>query len=152
MKRTSRAFTLVEIAIVMAIASVLLAIAVPRYESYIDRTRLVQAVVEIGDMSTTIKKRQITKGALPDSLADVGLDSKLDPWGRPYQYLNLATLKGNGQARKDKKLAPLNSDFDLYSVGADGLTKASLVNQDSRDDVVRARDGGFIGLASDFDP
>jgi general secretion pathway protein G len=152
MKRTSRAFTLVELAIVLAIAGILLAIAVPRYQSYIDRTRLVQAVAEIGDMSTTIKKRQITTGALPDSLADVGLDNKLDPWGRPYEYLNLATLKGNGQARKDKKLAPLNSDFDLYSVGADGLTKASLVNQDSRDDVVRARDGGFIGLASDFDP
>jgi general secretion pathway protein G len=147
-----RGFTLVEIAIVLAIAGILLAIAVPRFQNYIDRSRIAQSVYDIGDMSSTIKKQRMTKGFLPDSLADVGLDTKLDPWGHPYEYLNLATLKGNGQARKDKKLAPLNSDFDLYSVGADGLTQASLVNSASRDDVVRARDGGFIGLASDFDP
>ncbi len=80
------------------------------------------------------------------------MGGKADPWGHPYEYFNLITAKGNGQARKDKKLAPLNTDFDLYSVGPDGQTAASLVNKASRDDTVRARDGGFIGLASDFDP
>ena len=89
---------------------------------------------------------------LPDTLADVSLDTKVDPWNRPYQYFNLRTAKGNGQARKDKKLAPLNSDFDLYSVGPDGLTAAQLNNSKSRDDVVRARDGGFLGTAEEFDP
>ena len=150
MKRTSRAFTLVEIAIVVAIAGILLAIAVPRYQNYIDRTRLAQAVVEIGDMSTTIKKQQITKGALPDSLADVGLDTKLDPWGHPYEYANL--VKNSGLARTNKAAAPVNSDFDLYSQGADGLTTQSLSSAESRDDVVRGRDGRFIGLASELDP
>jgi general secretion pathway protein G len=46
----------------------------------------------------------------------------------------------------------LNSDFDLYSVGRDGLTAASLLNSKSRDDVVRARDGSFVGTAQEFDP
>ena len=49
-------------------------------------------------------------------------------------------------------LAPLNSDFDLYTVGPDGITHASLGNSASRDDIVRARDGGFIGTAEEFDP
>jgi general secretion pathway protein G len=89
---------------------------------------------------------------LPDALADASLDAKVDPCGRPYQNFNLRTSKGNGQPRKDKKLAPLNSDFDLYSVGPDGLTAASLANNNSRDDVVRARDGGFLGTAEEFDP
>lgn len=147
-----RGFTLVETTIVIAIAAILLWIAVPAVQSYMDRSRVAQAVAEIGIMSTTIRAQLKSKGALPDSLAAAGLDGRLDPWGNPYQYLNLFTNKGNGQARKDKKLAPLNSDFDLYSVGADGQTAASLVNAASRDDIVRARDGGFIGLAADFDP
>ena len=28
---------------------------------------------------------------LPLTLADIGLDSMLDPWGIPYQYLNFST-------------------------------------------------------------
>lgn len=147
-----RGFTLVEIVIVIAIAGILVWIGVPVVQGYMDRARVAQAVTEIGDMSTKIRAQIRSKGALPDSLDAAGFGGRADPWGHPYQYLNLFTSKGNGVARKDKKLAPLNSDFDLYSVGADGDTAASLVNAKSRDDVVRARDGGFIGLASDFDP
>ncbi|HXZ48221.1 MAG TPA: prepilin-type N-terminal cleavage/methylation domain-containing protein [Usitatibacter sp.] len=147
-----RGFSLVEMVFVLAIAGVVLAIAVPTVQAYMDRSRVSQAIVEINDMSTQIRLQYKRAGTLPDSLDDAGFGGKTDPWGNAYQYLNLVTLKGNGQARKDKKLHPLNTDFDLYSVGADGQTAASLVNSVSRDDVVRARDGGFIGLASDFDP
>ena len=147
-----RGFTLVEIVIVIAIAGILVWIGIPVVQGYMDRARVAQAVTEIGDMSTKIRAQIRSKGALPDSLDAAGFGGRVDPWGHPYQYLNLFTSKGNGVARKDKKLAPLNSDFDLYSVGADGDTAASLVNAKSRDDIVRARDGGFIGLASDFDP
>jgi general secretion pathway protein G len=147
-----RGFTLVEIVIVIAIAGILVWIGVPVVQGYMDRARVAQAVTEIGDMSTKIRAQIRSKGALPDSLDAAGFGGRVDPWGHQYQYLNLFTSKGNGVARKDKKLAPLNSDFDLYSVGADGDTAASLVNAKSRDDIVRARDGGFIGLASDFDP
>ncbi len=145
-------FTLVETIIVIAIAALLLWIAVPAVQGYMDRARVAQAISEISDMSTRIRQQLKTKGALPDSLDDAGFAGRTDPWGHDYQYLNLFDSKGNGQARKDKKLAPLNSDFDLYSIGADGDTAASLVNKASRDDIVRARDGGFVGLASDFDP
>lgn len=55
-----------------------------------------------------------------------------------------------GNARKDRFLVPINSDFDLYSVGPDGLTQASLANRDSLDDVIRAADGAFYGLAENF--
>lgn len=147
---TSRGFTLVEMAIVVAIAGILLAIAIPRFQNYIDRTRIAQSVVDIDDMSTTIKKQQMSNGALPDALADLGLDTKLDPWGHQYQYANL--VKNAGLARTNKALAPINSDFDLYSMGADGLSSQSLASAVSRDDIVRGRNGGFVGLASDLDP
>ena len=148
----ARGFSLLEIAIVLSIAGILIAIAVPGMESYILRNRVAQAVVEINDMSTKIRQYEVAKAALPNTLADAGFGGKVDPWGRPYEYFNLRTAAGNGQARKDKKLAPLNSDYDLYSVGPDGITQSSLGNSASRDDVVRARDGGFVGTAEEFDP
>ena len=48
--------------------------------------------------------------------------------------------------------SPKNSDFDLYSMGKDGASVGPLTAKASRDDVVRASDGRFVGLASDFDP
>jgi len=148
----ARGFSLVEMIIVLAIGGIIIAIVAPGIQAYMYRSRVAQVVVELGDMSTAIRQKAKTTGALPDSLAAAGFNGKVDPWGFAYQYVNLANNKGNGTARKDKKLAPLNSDFDLYSVGRDGQTSGSLANPVSRDDVVRARDGGFIGLASDFDP
>jgi len=55
-----------------------------------------------------------------------------------------------GQARKDRNLVPINSDFDLYSVGRDGQSAPALTAKVSQDDVVRANNGGFVGLARDY--
>ena len=148
----TRGFTFVELVIVIAIIGIMVAIALPLMQSYIESGRRAQAITDLREMSDTIKKSEKTTGILPDSLAAVALDTRRDPWGRVYMYFNLRTAHGNGVARKDKKLAPLNSDFDLYSVGPDGITHASLGNSASRDDLVRARDGGFIGTAEEFDP
>ena len=53
---------------------------------------------------------------------------------------------------RDGKLHPISADFDLYSVGKDGKTVAPLPPPQSHDDIIRARDGRFIGLGRDFDP
>jgi general secretion pathway protein G len=82
----------------------------------------------------------------------VGYGGATDPWGRPYEYLNLTPPGSKGKARKVKKLNPLNTDFDLYSVGKDGKTVAPLPPPQSHDDIIRARDSRFIGLGRDFDP
>jgi general secretion pathway protein G len=53
-------------------------------------------------------------------------------------------------ARKDRFLVPINSDFDLYSMGPDGRTQATLNAPVSRDDVIRAANGAYYGLAEKF--
>jgi general secretion pathway protein G len=146
-------FTIVELIIVLLIIAVLGWIAYPAYQGYIARMRLATAVSELTQMSNDIHAYDMKNGALPASPGDVdpSYANRRDPWGFAYVYRDLRTSHGGG-ARKDKALKPLNSDFDLYSVGPDGLTNASLNNSASRDDVVRARDGAFIGTATEFDP
>jgi general secretion pathway protein G len=148
----SLGFTLIEILIAIAIVGVLTTIGIQSYANYRERMRVNQAEMEISVMSVVIMAYIQDASSPPDSLAQVSAAGKLDPWGRPYEYYNLTAKKGNGQARKDKNLNPLNSDFDLYSVGKDGMTSSSLMVKTSRDDVIRASDGRFIGLAKDFDP
>jgi hypothetical protein len=86
---------------------------------------------------------------LPNNLFEIGRATLLDSWGRPYEHLNfsLGTL---GQQRKDLALVPINTDFDLYSKGKDGASQPPLTASASRDDIVRANDGQFIGLASNY--
>jgi general secretion pathway protein G len=88
---------------------------------------------------------------LPDDLSGIGRAGKLDPWGFPYVYYKFPTGNGNpGGARKDRFLVPVNSTYDLYSIGPDGASSPPFTAAKSQDDVVRASDGDYIGLASKF--
>ena len=145
-------FGLLELLVTLVIASLLVSVAVPTYGQFSDRARTAKAVGDMGWISIEIGKYQLrNNNALPSSLADLGVPVPLDPWDRPYQYLNIATAgAGNGKFRKDKNLQPLNTDYDLYSMGRDGVSKAPLSARVSRDDIVRANDGAFIGKAEEY--
>lgn len=148
-----RAFTLLEVLIALAVIGVLAAIAIPSFAQYFERARVAQAVNDISGMSALLSKYMDDNNySPPNDLAAIRMAGKLDPWGRPYVFTNLKSAIGRGSARKDKYLNPLNSDFDLYSVGKDGDSRLPLSPKVSQDDVIRARDGRFIGLAKDFDP
>jgi general secretion pathway protein G len=150
--RRASGLTLVELMLVVAIIGVLAGIAIPKYNQYQERMKQTQAIQDITVLQAQIKQYALDSGSYPASLADVGGSGKLDPWGWAYVYQELVSAHGHGLARKDHKLNPLNSDFDLYSVGKDGVSKTQLTNKESLDDIVRARDGAFVGLASDFVP
>ena len=104
-------------------------------------------------MGKAIRGCGILDGIYPQSLADVDgedFSQVLDPWGNPYQYLNIAQGGPGGKVRKDKFLVPLNTDFDLYSMGRDGESLAPLTAKASHDDIIRANNGGYVGLAVDY--
>lgn len=145
-------FTLVELITAVAIIGILSAIAIPAYSDYLNKVRIARAMAEIRMLETAIVAYTVSNNRQPDTLGDIGYGNLLDPWGHPYQYLNIAdgNIKGKGSFRKDRFLNPLNSDYDLYSMGADGKSKPPLATKDSQDDIIRANNGGFIGLASDF--
>jgi general secretion pathway protein G len=146
-------FTLIEILIVVALIGTLSMIIVPRLLGYTQRNRDLQAIVDITRMSVDIDQYIMDYGTPPDSLADVGFDTMRDPWGNPYQYLKIFESSDpnvGGKQRKDHSLVPVNSDYDLFSMGADGATQPPFTSASSRDDLVRASNGGFIGSVSEF--
>lgn len=147
----ARGFTLVELLCCLAIITTTTAIVTPMYLEALNRARVVRAIADVRSISTTIVMQQLTSGSLPDTLTQVGAGDYRDPWGAPYQYLRIDGGKsGKGGVRKDHKLNPLNGDFDLYSRGRNGISKTQISQKDSLDDIIRANDGTFIGLASDY--
>lgn len=149
--RRATGFTAIELMIVMLIAAILVAILLPGYSQYRERQRVSQATQELVVMGTVIKNFQLDHNRYPNDLSEVQLANQVDPWGRRYEYLNISDASNSGKARKRKNLTPINSDFDLYSAGRDGESKAPLSNPVSRDDVIRANDGRYHGLASEFE-
>jgi len=139
------------------IVGILAAIAIPNYQRYLEKNNETTAISDIGVIASKLKAIMMENPeALPAGLAQINVGNTLpliDPWGNPYRYLPLYARPANlNDARKDHNLHPINSDFDLYSMGPDGQTNKPLTSQKSRDDIIRANDGGFVGKASTYDP
>ena len=135
----------------MLIIAILVAVLLPGYSQYRERQRVNQATQELIVMGTVIKNFQLDHNRYPKDLSEVQSANRVDPWGKAYVYLPLDDPKNLGQARKRKNLTPINSDFDLYSLGKDGDSSPPLSAKQSRDDVIRANDGRYHGLASEFE-
>ena len=133
----------------VAILAVVASIALPSYSQYQKKANIATAIAEIVEIEQALEKFHFLQYAYPEFLTEIAFN-RLDPWGNGYVYLNFDTVNGFGKNRKDKNLKPLNTDYDLYSMGEDGQTKSNLSNPVSEDDVIRATDGAFIGLAADF--
>jgi general secretion pathway protein G len=145
-------FTLLELMFAVAVVAILSVIAVGQFSGFVERSRIEVAKADIAMMSVELarfRNRDRPDGPLPQSLAQIGRGDFRDPWGRPYHYVNLTTTN-KGAARKDRRLNPLNSDFDLFSAGKNGVYKSQISQKDSLDDVIRARDGAYIGVAAEF--
>jgi len=112
--------------IAIAIIGIISSIAIPSYQDYVEKARVAIAGTDIANISVKIQAYWDDEHAYPANLADVGEAGHLDPWEHSYQYLNLYNKKGKGGNRKDRKLNPLNSDFDLYSMGKDGQSKTQI--------------------------
>ena len=150
--RKSKGFGLLELMVVLVVLSLLVTLAIPAYDRYAHRGRVNGAIGHIGSIDIEIGKFRLQNNdALPLTLADLGVDIPLDPWGQPYVFVNIvAAGPGFGGFRKDKNLNPLNTDYDLYSVGKDGETQGPLSAKASHDDIVRANDGAYVGLGEDY--
>lgn len=171
-RHKSSGFTLIELMIVIAIIGIVGGIGIPTYMTYLEKAKIVTAVAEIKNISSIIAAYRTEDYELPTDLSAVDYQNLLDPWGNPYQYFNIEAVSGGGaagqgqgqgqgqeqgqggggigQARVDSNNYQLNFDFDLYSMGKDGVTNQQLDHWKSEDDVIRGDNGSFFGPADRY--
>ena len=126
-KQTQRAFTLIEVLVVVVILAILAAIVVPRVIGRTDDAMVAKARADVQGLSTALGLYKLDNFTYPST--DQGLDALVskpggspeaanwrsggyidrlpkDPWNREYQYLSPGT----------------HGEFDIYTLGQDGQT------------------------------
>jgi general secretion pathway protein G len=124
-KKPNPGFTLIELMVVVAILGILAALVVPKIMSRPDEARVVAARQDIATLSQALKLYRLdnkryptteqglqalitrpTLSPIPDNWKGGGYIERLplDPWSKPYQYLNPG----------------LHGEIDIFSFGADG--------------------------------
>ncbi len=149
--KPSSGYSIAELMLTVAVLAIVMAISVPAYQGYQQNAEVGRVIQEMKQIELTVENYKLDTGTYPNSLADVGV-MLLDPWGNPYQYLRIegASAEAKGKQRKDHSLVPINSDFDLYSMGKDGVSSPPLTAAGSLDDIVRANNGAFYGYGRDY--
>ena len=143
-------WTLVEVLLLIALLGIIAMILVPVFVQILERAKVRRAIADMRLIEFEVNQFKDLDEHFPMSLDELPPRPRIDPWGRPYVYFVFEGAGWRGRARKDRFLVPINTFYDLYSLGPDGDSRAPLQNPVSLDDVVRANDGQFYGLGRDF--
>lgn len=151
-KSLLKAFTIIELLCVITMITLILGTVAPVLFSQLNKARVKRARYEIRLIAGEIEEYVINHEELPDELSDIGYGHRTDPWGNEYQYLRINGGDKNITSKVAKVYGekPLNTDFDLYSMGRDGLSASPLTAGPVRDDILRLDNGGYLGTGADY--
>ena len=133
--RSDAGFSLLELMVVVVILSVLALVIVPRVIDRPDQARAARAQADLGAITSAVNLYRLdnfnypsseqglaalvtrpVSDPVPANWANKGYMDRLpiDPWGRPYQYLNPG----------------VHGEFDIFTYGADGTPGGDGANAD----------------------
>jgi len=149
-RKYSQAFTTIEMLIGMTIMIFFFSTTISMGLKIADGIKSNSVIDDLIAIQSEIESYRITNN-YPDTLDDIYPTPQLDPWGTPYQYLRIngGGPGVTGMQRKYQSLK-INTDYDLYSMGPDVETASPLTAAISHDDILRGRNGNFIGYVTDF--
>lgn len=119
--------------------------AIPTMLEYTKTARSGACASELRIIDKAVTSFYIDRNALPVDLNEAGLGVPLDPWKRPYvYYINSGVDPDPGALKDISGVIVLNIDYDLYSMGEDGLSNVD-PDATTLDDIARSNDGVFVG-------
>jgi general secretion pathway protein G len=143
----TKGFTLVELIVVVAILGILVLMAVPSYNKYINRAKNARAISEVRTLRNEISAYTSDNGGTnPVDLVEIKRGGLLDPWNREYQYNNFFDLTAKPPLKDLIDPRPFNDTFDVYSLGEDGESAPIDNGSTTIDDIISTNDGAFVGL------
>ena len=137
--QTQRAFTLIELLLVLVILGILAALVLPKFTGRTEQARVTAAQTQISTFGTALDAFEVDTGSYPRGQEGLNQlivqpgdvtnwrgpylksDIPLDPWGRAYIYEFPGRVNASG--------------YDIRSMGPDGQAN-------SADDIVNARISG----------
>lgn len=137
MNRRRRAFTLIEMLVVILIISILAAMIIPKLFGHADDAKIAKAKADIAQFESSLQEYRLTNGSFPST--EDGLQALVvqpsdaqdwkgpylehnvpdDPWGHPYVY---------------QSPGPNGEDYLIESYGGDGQPGGTGVNADITSD------------------
>lgn len=140
-----RGFSFVELLTVMGIIAALATMAIPTYTAYTYVVQKNRCEADLRTIDKAVTAYILDNNSLPADLSNIGAaGNQLDPWGRQYVYVVI--LPDASNALEDQFGVPLNTDYDLYSKGFDGISGQLYTDAGSGDDIARMNNGSFVGL------
>jgi general secretion pathway protein G len=121
-KHGTRAFTLIELLLVMVILAILAAVVVPKFTGRTEQARETAAKADLSNLKTSLGAFEIDTGRFPTT--DEGLTALISPpadiqgWSRPY--VDKIPVDPWGHPYVYRSPGSNNKDFDLFSTGPDG--------------------------------
>lgn len=138
----SAGFTMLELLVVVAILGALAMLSIPTYSEFVSRAKNGRAKQEVRLLEREIIGYFLETESLPVTLVDISRGDLKDPWGNLYVYFNTPTRTKFG--------THLNTGFDIFSTGPDGVTDPVVSSAAGKDDLVRGGDGTFVDFGGNW--
>jgi len=118
-RRYSRGFTLVELLLVLVILALIGGLVLPGIIGKAEGAKVKAAGSQINRLAMAVESYYLDTGTTPDDLSGlVGESSDVDGWNGPY--VKNSSLKDPWGREYVYVYPGEHSDFDIYSLGADG--------------------------------